>query len=359
MLDLYRCARPLLQILAAESAHTLTLRALEWGLVPAARGREFPSLETRLWGLDFANPIGLAAGFDKDARAVDALLARGFGFVEVGGVTPRPQTGNPKPRVFRLAEDDAVINRLGFNSDGVEAVARRLEASGSRGTPRRPVGANLGINSASTNAAADYVACLTRLAGIVDYVTINVSSPNTPGLTALQEPTVLDALLREIMAARDGLAAQQVPKVPILVKLAPDLDHAALTAIAEIASSRGVDGLIVSNTTIRRPEDLKSRHRAETGGLSGRPLFDVSTRMLAEMYRLTHGGVPLVGVGGVASGRDAYAKIRAGASLVQLYTALVYHGPGLIDRIKAELAALLEADGFSRSSDAVGADTGD
>jgi dihydroorotate dehydrogenase len=313
-------------------------------------GADDPILETRLWGRRFPNPIGMAAGYDKNAEAYRALLRLGFGFAEVGSVTPRPQPGNPKPRLFRLTEDRAVINRMGFNNDGVDAVARRLE---SRGRLAGPLGINLGKNKDSADAAADYVRGVQVLARHADYLVVNVSSPNTPGLRALQGREPLAALIEAVQRARREAVPEAPP--PLLVKIAPDLQPEDRQDIAAVALESGIDGLIVSNTTIARPPGLRSRYRSEVGGLSGVPLFQPSTELLAEMYRLTHGRLALVGVGGVASGADAYAKIRAGASLVQLYSALVYEGPGLVGRIKRELAQALRRDGFSSVAQAVGA----
>ena len=278
-------------------------------------------------------------------------MALGFGFVEIGSVTPRPQPGNPKPRMFRLSEDEAVINRLGFNSSGADAAALNLAG---RVPGRSPgiLGVNLGKNKESVNAAADYVLAATKLARFADYLVVNVSSPNTPGLRALQNRAELEAIVTAVDKVRNTLAT----KPPLLVKIAPDLSEEAMTEIAEVAVSGLCDGLIVSNTTIARPLTLKSQHRGEIGGLSGRPLMETSTRVLFDMYRLTQGRVPIVGVGGVASGADAFAKIRAGASLVALYSALVYQGPGLIARIHRELLELLAREGFASPAQAVGAD---
>jgi len=340
----------LLRLLAPEAAHRLTIRLLSAGLGFYTSGADDPILETRLWGRRFPNPIGIAAGFDKNAEAFRAVLRLGFGFAEVGSVTPRPQPGNPKPRLFRLTEDRAIINRMGFNNDGVEAVARRLRA---RGRLPGPLGINLGKNKDSVDAAADYVRGVQALGPYADYLVINVSSPNTPGLRALQGREPLAALIEAVKRARREAVPEAPP--PLLVKIAPDLQPEDKHDIAAVALDSGIDGLIVSNTTIARPPGLRSPHRAEAGGLSGAPLFGPSTELLAEMYRLTQGRLALVGVGGVASGADAYAKIRAGASLVQLYSALVYDGPGLVGRIKRELAQALRRDGFSNLSQAVGA----
>jgi dihydroorotate dehydrogenase len=343
-------ARPLLHSLAPESAHGFTLRALRLGLAGHGVTADV-KLKVRLWNREFASPLGLAAGFDKDGVAVERLLALGFGFVEIGSVTPRPQPGNPKPRMFRLTEDEAVINRLGFNSSGADAVAHNL-AGRVPGRSLGILGVNLGKNKESADAAADYALAATALARFADYLVVNVSSPNTPGLRALQNRAELEAIVTAVDRVRNSLAN----KPPLLVKIAPDLSEEAMAEIAEVAVSGLCDGLIVSNTTIARPATLKSRHRDETGGLSGRPLMEPSTRVLFDMYRLTQGRVPIVGVGGVASGADAFTKIRAGASLVALYSALIYQGPGLIARIHRELMELLAHEGFTSPAQAVGAD---
>lgn len=347
--DLYPLVRPLLMSMDPERAHDLTLRALELGLGPRERGVDRPSLKTRVFGLDFPNPIGLAAGFDKDARVPDAMLGIGFGFVECGTVTPLPQPGNPRPRLFRVPDAGAVINRFGFNNGGLDAFVGRLTARRGRGGI---VGANVGKNKDQTDAAADYAAGIRRCAPLADYLVVNVSSPNTPGLRALQGRQPLADLLAACLEARAGSGARP----PLLLKVAPDLTDEDKADIAAVAVASGIDGLIVSNTTITRPPQIPERLAGEAGGLSGRPLMGPSTRVLGEFFRLTGGRLPLVGVGGVASGADAYAKIRAGASLVQLYTALAFEGPGLVRRIKHELSALLVADGFAHVADAVGAD---
>lgn len=351
MLDYYRFAGPLVRLLDAETAHGLTIRALKLGLVPPQPRVEHPSLEVALWGLRFPNPVGLAAGFDKNAEVPGAMLRQGFGFVEIGSVTPRPQPGNPRPRMFRLVEDRAVINRMGFNNQGLDAVARRMESRASIGI----VGANLGKNKDTEDAAADYEKGAARLAPLSDYLVINVSSPNTPGLRALQGRDQLEALVGRTRAALNAAVAEG-KRPPLLLKIAPDLGDEDLADIAAVALAGALDGLIVSNTTIARPEALRSSHARETGGLSGAPLFAPSTEVLRRMYRLTEGRLPLVGAGGIASGAQAYAKIRAGASLVQLYSAMVYEGPALITRIKRELIDLLARDGFASVTDAVGAD---
>jgi dihydroorotate dehydrogenase len=341
-------ALPLLRLLPPERAHELTVRALRGGVAPRAGLAEDPVLATTLWGQNFPHPIGLAAGFDKNAEVPDAMLRWGFGFVEVGTVTPRPQAGTPRPRLFRLTRDGAVINRMGFNNEGLDAVARRLARR-----PRRGIlGANIGKNRDSVDALADYARGVTALAPLADYLVINVSSPNTPGLRDLQRRSEVAVLLQAVIEARGALGLDHPP--PLLLKVAPDLAEREVEDLAEVAVDARLDGLIVSNTTILRPASLVSANAPEPGGLSGRPLFEPSTRLLGEFYRLTRGKVPLIGVGGIASGADAYAKIRAGASLVQLYTALIYHGPALVGRIKRDLAALLRRDGFASVGDAVG-----
>jgi dihydroorotate dehydrogenase len=342
----YGAIWPLLRRIDPETAHRLAIRALRAGFVPRCRLPDDPILEQCLWGLRFANPVGLAAGFDKHAEVPDALLDQGFSFVEIGGVTPLPQPGNPRPRLFRLTEDEAVINRMGFNSEGLDVARRRLAARARRGI----VGVNLGKNKEQTDAAADYVAGALAFAPHADFLVINVSSPNTPGLRALQSRAALEDLVGQVRAA----LAKNAP--PLLLKVAPDLTGDDRRDIAEVALANRLDGLIVSNTTLARPASLRSPHRQEAGGLSGRPLFEPSTALLGEFYRLTGGKLPLVGAGGVASGRDAYRKIRAGASLVQLYSALVFHGPGLVAAIRRDLAAALRADGFESVTEAVGAD---
>jgi dihydroorotate dehydrogenase len=348
--DLYPLIRPLLRALPAEAAHRLTVRALASGLGSLVAGHaepDTPSLHQTLWGRDFPNPVGIAAGFDKDAEVPDALLRLGFGFAEAGTVTPRPQPGNPKPRIFRLYDDRAVINRMGFNSQGLEPTLARLRARPRVGI----VGVNLGKNRDSTDAAADYLEGVRRVGPLADYFVINVSSPNTPGLRDLQRREILDDLLRRLVAARDEAA----PGTPLLVKIAPDLSLEERADIAALAGPSGIDGIVIANTTIARPAGLESAAAGEQGGLSGSPLFAPSTALLGEIYRLTQGKIPLVGVGGISSATDAYAKIRAGASLVQLYTALVFDGPALIGRIKRDLAELLRRDGFSSIVEAIGA----
>lgn len=353
LFDPYRFAGPLLRCLDPEAAHGLTLRLLETGVLGRSRPADPPELAVTCWGRRFPNPIGLAAGFDKDARVPDVMLGLGFGFVETGTVTPRPQAGNPKPRLFRLIEDRAVINRMGFNNQGIDAAVARLAARSRSGV----VGANIGRNKDSEDAVADYVAGLNAMAPVADYLVVNVSSPNTPGLRDLQAVEHLKPLLQALLTARarlEGAAAT----CPLCLKIAPDLADDDAAAVARLAVDLGLDGLIVSNTTLARPASLVSRHRGEAGGLSGAPLFARSTELVSVVYAATGGRLPLIGVGGIFSAADAYAKIRAGATLVQLYTALAFEGPGLVREIASGLADLLRHDGFATLGEAVGADHG-
>jgi dihydroorotate dehydrogenase len=338
--------------LPAETAHRAALAALRRGLVPATRLPQRPRLATTLFDRALPHPLGLAAGFDKDAVAVPALFEMGFAFVEVGTVTPRPQAGNPTPRLFRLPAHAALINRMGFPSAGLEALRRRLAALGSL---PGPLGVNIGTNRDAADPFAEFVTCLEAVHDLADYLVVNVSSPNTPGLRRLQEPEQLRRLLDDLLEARARLGRGRRP-TPLLVKLAPDLDGHQEAEIADLVQAKGVDGLIVANTTVARPASLRGRHRGEPGGLSGPPLLAPSTELLRRMHRLTSGRIPLIGVGGIASGEDAYAKIRAGAAALQLYTALVYQGPAVIERVLAGLDRRLERDGFTRLGDAVGID---
>ncbi|KAM9546589.1 dihydroorotate dehydrogenase (quinone), mitochondrial-like isoform 1-T1 [Salvelinus alpinus] len=350
---------PLLQrIVGAETAHVMAVRLIGLGLVPLNRYRDPASLEVNVMGRKFKNPIGIAAGFDKHGEAVDGLYRLGFGFVEVGTITPKPQEGNPKPRVFRLTTDQAVINRYGFNSCGLAAARERLKAR--EGTQVEltkaglPLGINLGKNKLSQDAAADYLEGVRTLGPLADYLVVNVSSPNTPGLRDLQGKGELRQLLYKVLKERDALQGGSRP--PVLVKIAPDLNAQDKQDIADVVTELGVDGLLVSNTTVSRPETLQDPQSKEVGGLSGQPIKELSTRTVREMYSLTKGKVPIIGVGGVASGQDALDKICAGASLVQLYTSLTYQGPPVVTKIKRELEQLLKEQGFASISDAVGAD---
>jgi dihydroorotate dehydrogenase len=348
----YRLIRPLLFELDAETAHHFVLRLLKIGFAPRFGNKIDPVLQTRVRGLDFPNPIGLAAGFDKQAEVIDEMLGFGFGFVEIGSITPRPQPGNPRPRLFRISEAEAIINRLGFNSNGFESCLRAMAAY-SDATIRKGrgiIGINIGKNKESADAASDYATGITKFATYADYMTVNVSSPNTPGLRDLQGREQLTDLLRRTVQARDATTK----KPPLFVKIAPDQTETQMEDIAEVVTASGADGMIIGNTTVTRPASLPAKSAQEQGGLSGKPLFDLSTQVLAHMYELTQGKMPLIGCGGVSSGADAYAKIRAGASLVQLYTALVYEGPLLIPRIHRDLAALLKRDGFKSVREAVG-----
>lgn len=337
-------ALPLLRLIDAERAHGIALRALAFGLGGADGTADDPILAVSAFGRTFKNPIGLAAGFDKDAVAVAPLMRLGFGFVETGTVTPRPQAGNPQPRLFRLAEDAAVINRMGFNNGGLEAYRARLARLDRRDVP---LGANVGINKVGADPERDYPALIAAVAPHADYVVINVSSPNTPGLRDLQDEERLRAILT---AVRANVARHP----PLLVKVAPDLSDQGLASVVETCVAAGVAGLIVSNTTISRPPGLRSHHTTQPGGLSGAPLFRLSTAKLARAYLLAQGRLTLIGAGGIASGAQAMAKIQAGAHLVQLYTSFAYDGPALIPRIKQELATELRSAGFVQVEDAVG-----
>jgi len=359
-------ATPALRALDAETAHDVGVAALALGLGPRRRRSDAAALAVDALGMRFDNPIGLAAGFDKDARAYEALMRMGFGFVEIGSVTPLAQPGNAKPRAFRLREHGAVINRYGFNSLGHESARARLasrregdgagEGDDAIKRTRGVLGVNLGKNKVTPEerAADDYVLGVENIGEFGDYIVVNISSPNTPGLRNLQGRKHLSGLLRKVLDARDKNPA--TAKTPVLVKIAPDLTDAALKDIASVVKSEKVDGVIVSNTTIARPDAIKAHaHGDEAGGLSGKPLMEPSTKVLHDLYKLTGGKITLVGCGGVASGEDAYAKIRAGASLVQLYTAFAFEGPPLIPRIKRELEECLARDGFKSVQDAIGA----
>jgi dihydroorotate dehydrogenase len=333
-----RLSRPLMRALDPEDAHALTIKALRFMPLPRAAA-DPPELKLRAFGLNFPNPVGLAAGFDKNAQVPDALLRLGFGFVEVGTITPRPQAGNPRPRLFRLEADEAVVNRLGFNNEGAPAALARLAARAREGGI---VGVNIGANRDSADRAEDYVRLIETFAPVAGYFTVNISSPNTPGLRDLQQRGALDDLLARIVDARERVRPRSGP-TPVLLKIAPDLTLSELDDVVGIARKRGVDGVIVGNTTITRPASLREREKAkEQGGLSGRPLFKLATRMLAETFVRAEGAFPLIGVGGIDSGPAAIAKIKAGATLLQLYTGLVFRGIGLVSEIKGDLAAALK-----------------
>jgi dihydroorotate dehydrogenase len=346
MASWYRAVDFLLARLDAETAHGIAVRGLTAGLVPKDRKPDPSALTVTVWGRTLSNPIGLAAGFDKSARVPNALLELGFGSVEIGSVTPKPQYGNPRPRLFRLNEDGGVINRMGFPGYGLEVVKQNLASRPRRGF----VGVNVGANKDSTDRTADYVTCAAALAPLADYLVCNVSSPNTPGLRNLQGRTQLADLLKRV---QDAIAAKPVP---LLVKIAPDATDEDLDDIVAVCRDLRMDGIIVGNTTLSRPPTLRSMRRGETGGLSGAPLMALSTEVLRKTAQRVERQFPLVGCGGVGSGADAYAKIRAGATLVQLYSMLVYEGPPLVRRIKDELATLLARDRFNSVAEAVGAD---
>ncbi len=345
----YPLLRPLLFSLPPETAHNIAIRALAnpWWL---PRYAPPPVLNTRVWGLSFKSPIGLAAGFDKNAKALAGICKAGFGFGEIGTLTPKPQAGNPRPRMFRLASHEAIINRLGFNNGGVHDAVPRLE--------RRPqgfiLGGNIGKNKESEDAIADYLTGMQNVYEHVDYITVNISSPNTPGLRAMQQADTLNELIRILHNQRSDMVRKGALQKPILVKIAPDLSEAELEVIAGVALHHHIDGLIISNTTTARDAVQGAKYAEEQGGLSGKVLFKPSTMVLGKMYQLTNGRVPLIGVGGVASAEDAYAKILAGASLVQVYSALIYQGFGLVKTISEGLVPLLQRDGFAHVSDAVG-----
>jgi dihydroorotate dehydrogenase len=346
---LHDAAAATLRRLEPETAHNLTISALKAGLGPRDDGPDDPALGVEIAGMSLSNCIGLAAGFDKNAETPDAMLAAGFGMVECGTVTPLPQDGNPRPRLFRLAEDRAVINRMGFNNQGLEPFAVRLAR---RRPGRGYVGANLGANKDSADRIGDYVTGLRRLWGLADYFTVNISSPNTPGLRDLQSRAALQELTGRVAEARAALKAGR--DYPIFLKVAPDIAESEVREVVQVVGDAGLNGIIVANTTIARPETLRSAGRDETGGLSGAPLMARSTHMLRLFDQANDRHLALIGAGGVASGADAYAKIRAGACVVQLYTALVYGGPGLVRRIKRDLAQRVRADGFASVHEARG-----
>jgi dihydroorotate dehydrogenase len=345
-------ARPFLRVLDPEDAHFLAIRALKYAPLPRA-GEDDARLAVRAFGLNFRNPVGIAAGLDKNAEAPDPLLRLGFGFVEVGTVTPRPQAGNPRPRLFRLEADRAVINRLGFNNDGEAAILRRLAARANAGGI---VGVNVGANRDSADRVGDYVRLIEAFAPVASFVTVNVSSPNTPGLRDLQQAAVLDGLLARVMETR-GRVSRNAGPTPVLLKIDPDLALGDLDDLVGVARKRRVDGMIVGNTTVSRPASLREQAKAkEPGGLSGRPLFPLATRMLAETFVRVEGAFPLVGVGGIDSGRAALAKIRAGATLLEVYTGLVFRGLGLVDEIKRDLLNAVRREHAERIADLAGAD---
>lgn len=348
MVHLLDFARPLAGLIDPEEAHRLAINALK--LLPSVSGRDDLRLAVKAFGIDFPNPIGVAAGFDKNAEVPDAILRLGFGFAEVGTLTPKPQTGNPRPRVFRLPGAEGIINRLGFNNEGFAAAARRLKARAGRGGI---VGINVGANKDSRDRVADYVQGIKTFAELASYLVINVSSPNTPGLRDLQAAAALDDLLARVVEARDR-AAGKAGRKPVLLKISPDLSLSELDDVTDAVRRRAVDGMIVSNTTLNRPALLRDPHAHEAGGLSGKPLFSLSTLMLKQTFQRIGGEIPLIGVGGVDSADAAWAKVTAGATLVQLYSGMVYRGFGLAGNIKHGLKKRLTTLGYTSIADAVG-----
>lgn len=352
---LYKILRPLLFSMDAETAHNLTLKALKSGAAPHYKAPEAPQLHQTLWGLPFQNPIGLAAGFDKNAEVIAPILRLGFGFCEAGTVTPKAQTGNPKPRVFRDPSHGAVINRMGFPNQGMDVFKRNfLHFENSQSRPAGPVGLNIGMNKNQTEAEADYAVLIQNLAPLADYLTINISSPNTPGLRDLQDPAQLKTLLHTVIKTRNETCPDAPP--PLLLKLAPDLENTQVKDIAAVVLQAGIDGLILTNTTLARPDTLSEGFKAEKGGLSGQPLTQRSTDIIRKFYNETGGQIPIIGAGGVSTAAQAYDKIKAGASLIQLYSALIYQGPKIAINIQKGLIDLLHADGLSSISDAIGLD---
>ncbi len=355
MPDFYKHIAPLLFKVDPETAHGLTIKVLKTGLMPCMKVPADPLLEQVLWGLKFPNPVGLSAGFDKNAEVVGAAFRMGFGFVEPGTVTPKPQAGNPRPRIFRDPESFSVINRMGFPNGGMLSFKSNFEKFlGRKPRPSGVVGINIGMNKTQSEPIKDYRILIRNLGPLADYLTVNISSPNTPGLRDLQKREFLLELIGILKEECSKACGESPP--PILVKLAPDLSAEQQEELAKTALDAKIDGLILTNTTLDRPEHLPESFRAEKGGLSGAPLLHKSTEVIRNFYRLTEGKIPLIGVGGISNGHDAYRKIRAGASLVQLYTALVFHGPALVGDIIQDLGAMLRKDGFSNITEAVGAD---
>lgn len=350
----FKYTKPFFHALDPETAHKAGICAMKRGLHPQFEAVDDPRLKVTLWDRQFPNPVGLAAGFDKNAEVIGPMLNMGFGFVEVGTVTPKPQIGNPRPRVFRSTNDEAVINRMGFPNKGYEIFKENIEHFfDQKPRPTGLVGINIGMNKDQKDPAKDYCFLLQKLGSYGDYFTINISSPNTPGLRNLQQRDNLLELVSRIKEVRTKSCDKTFPP-PLLVKLAPDLDEGQQEELAQTAIDAGIDGLILTNTTLERPEFLPEKFRAQMGGLSGKPLTKKSTEIIRKFYQLTKGKIPLIGAGGISSGADAYDKIKAGASLIQLYSALVYHGPELANQINEDLLKLLERDGFSSVTEAVG-----
>ena len=352
MLGYLKILRPLLFSLEAETAHNIALACLKQNLLPSGSLSCNDNLKTNILGMEFRNPIGLAAGFDKNAIALKNLSRLGFGFLEAGTVTPRPQTGNPRPRVFRLSKDEAIINRLGFNNNGLENYALNLEKA-KKVIRSCPIGANIGKNKETDDAISDYILGVRTLCSLANYITVNVSSPNTPGLRDLQAKPKLEKLVSSVMNEK----ARAGRNTPVFLKIAPDLNNQDIYDVASVAIEMKIDGLIATNTTISRPEQLTGSGREEAGGLSGAPLRDLSTQIIRSLYQSTEGKIPIIGVGGIMTGADAYYKIRSGASLVQVYSAMVYRGPYAAQYIASELSHAIAEDGFTNVSEAVGVDT--
>lgn len=351
----YSLLRPFLFQLDAEKAHHLAISALRFGLYPWANSRRnYPNLRQTIAGINFENPIGLAAGFDKNAECISSLWKAGFGFLEAGTVTPKPQSGNPKPRLFRLEPDEAIINRLGFNNKGENNFKRNIKYFQQLSENKEIFGINIGKNKTTEDPVADYLHLLHELYNLSAYITINISSPNTPGLRSIQSAEMLDDFLSQISKLGNQLQVEHAKRTPLFLKIAPDVSEEELRDICTLSLAHGLDGLIVTNTTLSRPASLKSRYKHEAGGLSGRPLFALSTETLRKAYRFTEGKIPLIGVGGVASADDAWEKIRAGASLVQIYSALIYQGLEMIPRVVRELSERVEREGFANIREVIG-----
>jgi len=342
----------LLHKLAPETAHNLAIWALHKGLNLPQKAVNDPSLASNIFGLNFPNPVGLAAGFDKNAYALPGLTRLGFGFIEVGSVTPRPQSGNPTPRIFRLVEDQAIINRLGFNNKGIEIFLENIEKFRASTKTKPILGINIGANKTSENFYEDYLILIERASPVADYITVNISSPNTPGLRDLQKSEAITKLLKDVLEIRDA----QKRRPPLLVKIAPDLTVEEIQTITDIVMSLNIDGIIATNTTISRTT-LQSKDASEAGGLSGKPLRAMSTEVIKQIYKHSQGKCKIIGVGGIFSGVDAWEKIAAGASLVQVYTGFIYEGPGIIKKINTELAQILKEKGFANIAEAVGSGT--
>ena len=350
-MNYYQILKPFLFTLDAETAHNLAIKILQYNLLPKPRVKEYPILKNNLWDIDFNNPVGMAAGFDKNAQIFTSLFDFGFGFVECGTVTPKPQAGNPKPRIFRLEEDEAIINRLGFNNKGLDHFKNNIK---NYKIKRQIVGINIGKNKDTVQAIDDYLLLLEQLYELSSYITVNISSPNTENLRDLQHANQLQQFLSQIMLKKQQLLKNTGENRPLLLKIAPDLTKKQQQQIAEIALQQQIDGLIISNTTIGNREKLISKYKNQNGGLSGKVLFKDSTLILKNIYNLTEGKIPLIGVGGIAGAKDAYKKIKAGASLIQIYSAFIYQSFGLVESIKEQLAALIAKDGFENISQAIG-----